>query len=227
MVSRSDLWVTTKLWNDFHAPDAVEPHLHNSLRQLGLDYVDLYLIHWPVTGVETDVVTPSLADTWRAMEAVLEKGLVKAIGVSNYGVDKLEAMKSYATIMPVVNQVEMHPLWRSDMLFNKCAEMNIHVTAYSPLGSPDSVEMLKRSGPALLDHPIVGKIAEETGKSCGAVLIRWGLQRGCSVIPKSVTPSRIEDNFDMFSWQLSESQMASLSTMKPQERMLLGNFWFA
>jgi alcohol dehydrogenase (NADP+) len=204
--------------------DVVEDHLRDTLTQLKLEYVDLFLIHWPVTGVEAETVTPPLSDTWKGMEAVLAKGLTKAIGVSNYGIKKLEDMQSYATVMPVVNQVEMHPLCRQDDLVSRCAALGIHVTAYSPLGTPDSAEMLKRTGPALLDHPTIVKIAEESGHSPGQVLIRWGLQRGTSVIPKSVTPSRIEQNFDMFTWELSAEHMQILSSMEPQERMLDGTF---
>lgn len=225
IVTREELWVTTKLWNDFHSKDAVEPHLRDSLRQLQLDYVDLYLVHWPVTGIEAEVVTPSLGETWAGMEEVLKLGLTKSIGVSNYGIEKLEAMKDYAKVMPVVNQVELHPVWRNDPLLTKCAEMNIHVTAYSPLGSPDSATMLSRTGPAVIDNPIIARVAEESGHSAGQVLIRWGLQRGTSVIPKSVTPSRIDENFDMFSWELSAEHMRALSSIEPQERMLGGAFW--
>lgn len=225
IVTRADLWVTTKLWNNFHDREAVEPHLRDSLNQLKLDYVDLYLIHWPVSGNEGESLTPSLAETWAGMEDVLDKGLVKAIGVSNYGIEKLEAMKEYARVMPVVNQVELHPVWRNDPLLAKCAELNIHVTAYSPLGSPDSAEMLNRTCPVVLEHPLIARISEETGHTPGQVLIRWGLQRGTSVIPKSVTPSRIEQNFDMFTWELSAEHMQALSSLEPQERMLAGGFW--
>lgn len=225
LVTREELWVTTKLWNDFHGRDAVEAHLRDSLSQLQLDYVDLYLVHWPVTGVESETLTPALEETWAGMEAMLELGLTKTIGVSNYGIEKLEAMKGYAKVMPAVNQVELHPVWRNDPLLAKCAEMNIHVTAYSPLGSPDSAGMFKRASPSVMEHPEVIRIAAEVGRSAGQVLIRWGLQRGTSVIPKSVTPSRIEQNFDMFSWELSAEHMTVLSTIEPQQRMLVGDFW--
>jgi alcohol dehydrogenase (NADP+) len=226
IVTREELWVTTKLWNPFHAADAVEPHLRDSLQQLNLDYVDLYLIHWPVSDIESEVLTPSYEETWKAMEALVVKGLTKAIGVSNLGPQKLLAMKEYATIFPAVNQVELHPMWRNEPLLEVCAELGVHLTAYSPLGSPDSAEMLNRvNGPLLMENPLVVSIAEQTSRSPGQVLIKWGLQRGTSVIPKSVTPSRIEENFDMFSWSLSDEQMAQLNSISPQERMLHGAFY--
>lgn len=203
----------------------MEDHLKDSLSQLRLDYVDLFLIHWPVTDIESDVLTPPIEETWVAMEALVSKGLAKTIGVSNFGIKKLESMKSYAKIFPAVNQVELHPVWRNDPLLAACAEMNIHVTAYSPLGSPDSASMLKRDGPAVLEHEVITSIATETGRSAGQVLIRWAIQRGTSVIPKSVNPSRIEENFDMFTWDLSPDQMHRLSSIEPQRRMLAGDFW--
>jgi alcohol dehydrogenase (NADP+) len=121
-----------------------------------------------------------------------------------------------------VNQVEMHPLLRQDALLAYCKATGTHVTAYSPLGSPDSASFIGHNGASLLEHPVVRKLASETGKTPGQVLIRWALQHGSSVIPKSVTPERIRQNFDVFSWALTETQYAELSSLEPQTRMLQG-----
>ncbi len=135
-VKREDLFITSKLWNDFHANDDVERLCRESLSNLQLDYLDLFLIHWPHTFTEAEVLTPSIQETWLAMEALVAKGLVRSIGVSNFSGKRLRAMKAYATIFPAVNQVELHPQWRQDGLLKDCAELGVHVTAYSPLGSP-------------------------------------------------------------------------------------------
>lgn len=134
-VKREDMFITSKLWNDFHAKEDVEKMCRTTLSDLQLTYLDLYLIHWPVTGVEGEELTPTIKETWLAMEELVAKGLVKTIGVSNFSAKRLRAMKEYATIFPAVNQVELHPQWRQAELLTACAEMGVHVTAYSPLGS--------------------------------------------------------------------------------------------
>jgi diketogulonate reductase-like aldo/keto reductase len=225
LIKREDVWVTSKLWNHAHAKADVEPHLRETLDQLKLDYIDLYLIHWPVTGIEGEELTPPYSETWAEMESVLEKGLVKAIGVSNMTSKKLEAMKGFAKVWPAVNQVEMHPMLRQDELLEYCKTVGTHVTAYSPLGSPDSEAMVGHNGSSLLTHPVVLKVAEETGKSPGQVLIRWALQHGSSVIPKSVTPARIQSNFEVSDWELSADHFAALSSLDPQTRMIQGAFF--
>ena len=131
---------------------------------------------------------------------------------------------AYAKIQPAVNQVEMHPLLRQDALLAYCSANHIHVTAYSPLGSGDSASMFGHSGTSLLQHEVVQKIAAETGKSAGQVLLRWGLQHGSSVIPKSVTPSRILENLQVQDWALSAEQYGQLSSLEPQVRVVQGAF---
>ena len=221
------MWVTTKLWNDFHGKEQVEPHLRDSLKQLKLDYVDLYLIHWPVTDVEAEELTPSIQETWGGMEAVLGMGLTKTIGVSNFSVSKLSAMKAYANTFPAVNQVELHPLCAQGPLVAACKDMGVALTGYSPLGSPDSAVMFNREPVNTLNHPVVTKVATEVGRSSGQVLIRWGVQRGTVVVPKSVTGSRIVENFDVFSFELSDAQMEQLSGIQEgeQRRACDGSFW--
>ena len=224
IVTREQIWVTSKLWNDFHAFEDVEPHLRDTLNQLQLSYLDLFLIHWPATNVEAPELTPPYRDTWKGMEAVQEQGLTRTIGVSNMTIKKLEAMKEYATIKPLVCQGEMHILWRQDELLAYCKSEGIHFTAYSPLGSPDSAAAMHHNGYDVLKNETLHKIAADTGKTPGQVLIRWALQRGTSVIPKAVNIEHIHENFQVFDWELSEEQFHELSTLEPQKRMLRGEF---
>jgi alcohol dehydrogenase (NADP+) len=227
VVTRDQLFVTSKLWNSFHEEDKVEPHLRETLAQLQLDYLDLYLIHWPVTHIKADTLTPSTEETWRAMERIHKIGLARSIGVSNFSSKKLRDMKRYATVFPAVNQVELHPLNRQDELLATCSELNVHLSAYSPLGSPDSssgAAHAKQHG-ALIDSEVVVSIANEVKKPAANVLIRWAIQRGTSVLPKSVTPSRILSNFDALDWELSPEQFNRLNTIEPQIRIISGSFF--
>lgn len=226
IVARGDLWITSKLWNDHHREGDVAGAAARTLSDLGLEYLDLYLIHWPVaTGCAGDVLEPSTEETWRGMEALVASGAARSVGVSNFSAAKLRAMRGHAKIFPAVNQVELHPLHRQDGLLGACAELGTHATAYSPLGSPDSASMIDHKGAGVMSHPAVKKVAGEVNKSPAQVLVRWALQRGTSVVPKSVTPSRIEANFAMFDWELSDEHMVELSAIEPQMRMLHGEFW--
>ena len=225
IVTRSEMFVTSKLWNTFHGTNDVEPALRSTLKALNLDYVDLYLIHWPVTGVECDRLTPSIEETWKAMERLVELRLTKSIGVSNWSVSKLQAMIPYATIFPAVNQVEVHPHFRQDELIRQCNAMGVHVTAYSPLGSPDAASMIQNCGCTLIQHPVICAIAMEINRSPGQVLIRWSIQRGTSVIPKSVNPDRILENITVLDFQLSNDHMNAINTVFPQVRIVQGHYW--
>jgi len=226
VVTRDDVWVTSKLWNDYHAAADVPKACERTLADLKLDYLDLYLIHWPVaTNCTGDALTPSTEETWTAMQALRDAGKARSIGVSNFSAKKLRAMRAHARIFPAVNQVELHPVHRQDGLLAAAAELGTHLTAYSPLGSPDSAGMIKHNGASVMESAVVKGIADAVGKTPGQVLIRWAVQRGTSVVPKSVTAARIESNFDVFRWELSEEQMTSLSSIEPQTRMLHGAFW--
>jgi alcohol dehydrogenase (NADP+) len=227
IVTRKELWITSKLWNDFHKAADVPQACDKSLKDLQIEYLDLYLIHWPVaTNCTGEKLSPSTEETWGAMEALKAAGKAKSIGVSNWSARKLRNMKAHAKVFPAVNQVELHPLNRQDALLAACAELGTHVTAYSPLGSPDSAAQIKHDGATVMENAVVQRVAAEVGKSAAQVLIRWAVQRGTSVLPKSVTPSRIESNFDVIgAWALSDSQMAELSAIEPQKRMLHGQFW--
>ncbi|KAJ5608009.1 Aldo/keto reductase [Penicillium hordei] len=198
IVKREDLFVTTKLWCSFHA--RVEEGLQQSLTDLGLDYVDLYLMHWPLAMNHkgNHNIFPKLADgsrdiihshshvtTWKSMEKLVGTGKVKAIGVSNYSVKFLEELLPQATIVPAANQIENHPLLPQQEIVDFCNKAGIHITAYSPLGSTGS--------PLFTAEPIVA-VAEKRGVTPATVLLSWHIARGSSVLAKSVTPARIEAN---------------------------------
>jgi len=226
LVDRRDLFICSKVWNTDHSAPRVRQACLSSLKALKVDYLDLYLIHWPVTGNVGDAVSPSIRETWEAMESLVRDGLVRSIGVSNFSSRKLQDIMSYASIKPSVCQVEVHPYHRNDALISWCREHDIHVTAFSPLGSPDSESIFPRKVPAvLMKDPRVQRVAERTGKNVGQVLIRWALQHGTSVIPKSTNASRIAGNLDVLDWELSSSDYSLLSGMAFQMRMVNGGMW--
>ncbi|KAI8475774.1 MAG: low CO2-induced aldose reductase [Monoraphidium minutum] len=224
VVGRGDVFVTSKLWNADHgrARDACL----KTLSDLKLDYLDLYLIHWPHSGRPGAEVAPPLSDTWAALEGLVSEGRVRSIGVSNFSVKKAEALIAGAKIMPAVLQVEAHPYWRNDALISWASSRGIHVTAYSPLGSPDSAAMMKRAAdaPSLMKDPTLTGIAEKLGRSPAQVLICWAVQRGTSVLPKSVNPGRIRANFDAATSQLPREDFEALSRLETQMRMVGGDF---
>jgi len=226
LVDRKDLFICSKVWNTDHSATKVREACEASLRALKVDYLDLYLIHWPVTGNVGDAVQPPIRETWEAMECLVKDGLVRSIGVSNFSSKKLQDILSYCTVKPSVCQVEVHPYHRNDELLAWCGEHGIHVTAFSPLGSPDSESIFPRKVPAvLMQDPRVKRVAERTGKNVGQVLIRWALQHGTSVIPKSTNASRIFGNLDVLDWELPPWEYNLLSSIAFQMRMVNGGMW--
>eukprot|EP00274_Cyanoptyche_gloeocystis_P000675 CAMPEP_0196655044 /NCGR_PEP_ID=MMETSP1086-20130531/4801_1 /TAXON_ID=77921 /ORGANISM="Cyanoptyche gloeocystis , Strain SAG4.97" /LENGTH=317 /DNA_ID=CAMNT_0041987145 /DNA_START=53 /DNA_END=1006 /DNA_ORIENTATION=- len=234
---REELFITSKLWNTFHRGDLVIPACKSTLENLGLSYLDLYLIHWPCSFVTDKGIWPTdssgnvlleevpTKETWEMMEELVQMGLVKSIGVSNFVIAECEDLLSYAKIKPAVNQVELHPYLPQKKLLEYCRSKNIHVTAYSPLGSPDSQ---KEDAPRIMKDPVVVAIAEKHKKFPAQILIRWALQRApdCSVIPKSVTPSNIAANIAMFDFSLDEDDMARLDSLGARgHRFVDPPFW--
>ncbi|KAI8342494.1 NADP-dependent oxidoreductase domain-containing protein [Chlamydoabsidia padenii] len=207
-LNREEVFVVSKLWQTFHQPEHVEPALERTLKNLGFDYLDLYLMHWPMAwefrGYEFDnlrcydadgnmpCVDVPVIDTWRAMEKLVEKGSVRMIGVSNFTIPMLERLLAECNIKPVVNEIEVHPAFPQTELIEYCRQHNIFVSAYSPLGNPG----YKDHKMPVLEEPRIIEIAEKYNLTPQQLFIFYGVSRGYAVIPKSVTPSRIKANFD-------------------------------
>ena len=194
---REELFVTTKLWNDDHGYEPALRAFDRSLAKLGLDYVDLYLVHWPQPRRD------EYRETWRALERIAAEGRARAIGVSNFQPAHLRRLIAGSGTVPAVNQVELHPQLAQGELRAVHAELGIATEAWSPLGQ----------GKGLLDEPVVGKVAARHGRTAAQVVLRWHLQRGTVVIPKSVTPSRIRENIDVFDFALADEDMAELAVL--------------
>jgi len=224
-VTREEMFVTSKLWNTDHEPDCVEPACLLTLKNLGLDYLDLYLIHWPIgfknlgTGEkfpkdsEGNMLygTTKLEDTWAAMEKLVEKQLVRQIGLSNFNIPQIQRILKAAKVPPSVLQVECHPYLNQNRLIRFCKANNIAFTAYCPLGSP-ARPWASPDDPYILKDPKLAEIANEYGKTTAHLCIRFQVDRGVAVIPKSVTPKRIAANLDVFDFTLKEEHLRYLDS---------------
>jgi diketogulonate reductase-like aldo/keto reductase len=191
---REDIFITTKLWNSDHGYDRALRAFETSIGELGLDYVDLYLIHWPVEGLRRD--------SWRALETLLEEGRCRAIGVSNYTITHLEELLGHCNTPPAVNQVEFSPFLYQKELLDFCRSRDIQLEAYSPLTKATR-----------LGDPRLSEIAGRYGRSTAQILIRWALQHGLVVIPKSADKTRINENAAVFDFELTEETMAALDAL--------------
>ncbi|MCF2525960.1 aldo/keto reductase [Yinghuangia soli] len=193
-LAREDVFVTTKLWNRNQGYDATLRAFDDSLAKLGVEYVDLYLIHWPMPAADRYV------DTWQAFEKLYADQRIRAIGVSNFQIPHLERLFDGAGVIPAVNQVELHPYLQQQELRAFHAEFGVRTEAWSPLAK----------GGALLTDPVVAGLAEKHGRSAAQVVLRWHVQLGNIVIPKSVTPARIAENIAVFDFALDDADLAAL-----------------
>ncbi|MFD7521822.1 aldo/keto reductase [Paenibacillus chitinolyticus] len=199
-LSREDLFVTSKVWNADQGYESALQALEVSLRKLGLDYLDLYLIHWPVQG--------KYKDTWRALEAIYESGKARSIGVSNFHVHHLQDLLQDAKIKPMVDQVEFHPCLTQEELRAYCREQGIQFEAWSPLMQGE-----------LLDNAVLKGIADRHGKSVAQIILRWDLQNGVVTIPKSTKEHRIIENASVFDFELTADEMSRISALNENRRV--------
>lgn len=202
-LNREDLFITTKLWNNNHSYEGAKAAIEESLAKLDLDYVDLYLIHWPNPLAIRGEYETANSEAWRAMEEAVEAGKIKAIGVSNFLPHHLEALLKTARIKPVVNQIFLNPSDSQPEVVKYCQDHHILLEAYSPLGTGKIFEVKELQA-----------IADYYDKTVAQVVLRWSLQKGFLPLPKSVTPSRIEENLAIFDFELSKEDMSKINNLK-------------
>jgi diketogulonate reductase-like aldo/keto reductase len=200
-IPREELFITTKVWNDDQGYESTLAAFETSLRKLQMEYVDLYLVHWPVRG--------KFEETYRALETLYEDGRVRAIGVSNFHIHHLEALLNGCKIMPMVNQVELHPMLSQVELRNFCREKGIQMEAWSPL----------MKGGEVFQHPIIQELSQKYGKTPAQIILRWDIQSGIVTIPKSVTPARIKENSDIFDFTISHEDMKKIDSLNENKRV--------
>jgi len=237
---REDLWITSKLWNTDHRAEHVRPALERSLSDLKVDYLDLYLIHFPIAlkhvphdhhypadwlynpddpecKMELDAVP--ISETWAALEELVEEGLVRNIGVCNFNTSLIHDLLNYAKIPPAVVQIESHPYLTQEPLLRLCKEKDISVTAFSPLGALSYVPInMAQAADTVLEEPVVLAAAQRLEKTAAQIVLRWGLQRNVSIIPKSSNPERLYENLQLFDFTLSDQEMADISALNRNQR---------
>jgi len=240
LCNREDLWITSKLWNTYHAAEHVGPALQRSLDDLQLDYLDLYLIHFPIASkfvpfehryppewfydpdaefpkIEIDPVP--IRETWEAMEALVSQGRIKNIGICNFNCSLIRDLLSYAKIRPSVLQVELHPRLTQEKLLKYCQQEDIAVTGFSPLGA-ESYFSIGMAAPeqSLLTHPVITKIARSHDRTPAQVILRWGVQRGTAIVPKTSSAKRLRENFAIFDFDLNNDEMIAITSLNLNQR---------
>ncbi|MFT6181106.1 MAG: D-xylose reductase [Akkermansiaceae bacterium] len=236
LCTREDLWVTGKLWNTYHEPQHVRAACERTLADLGLEQLDLFLIHFPIAleyvpfdkmyppgwTADGDAMSPikvPYADTWRAMEELVDSGLSKKIGVCNLGTAMLRDVLSYARIKPAVLQVEMHPYLCQNALLRFCQQEDIAVTAFSPFGADSYLPLgMAEESERLLTNPTIQKIADSHDRSTAQVSLRWAMQRGTIPVPKTQSPDHLRENFDLFQFTLTPEELDAITALDQHKR---------
>ena len=238
--NREDLWVTSKLWNTFHRPEHVKSALLRSLSDLRVDYLDLYLIHFPISLKHVPIETrypagwffdPSalsprmvpdavpIRETWQAMEELVDAGLVRSIGVSNFGTSLIRDLLTQCRIRPSVLQVESHPYLVQPKLLRYCREESIATTAFSPLGALSYIPIgMATESDSVLNHSLILSLATNYNKTPAQIVLRWGVQRGTAIVPKTSTLNRLGENLDLASFELTSQDMESINSLDKNQR---------
>ena len=236
-VKREELWITSKLWNNSHEKQYILPSINTTLKDLQLDYLDLYLIHWPVA-LKREVAYPQtgedmlsltaipLSETWAEMILLKEMGLTRHIGVSNFSTKKITEIAQATGILPEVNQLEMHPFLQQSAMLDFCHSKGIHLTGYCPLGSADRpANRIVDGEPKLFENLAIRELALAKGCSPAQIMLAWAVNRGTSVIPKSVNPQRLAENLAAADIELTPQEMEIMRGLDLHYRYIKGNFW--
>lgn len=240
LVQRDELWITSKLWNTYHRAEHVRLALRRTLDDLRLDYLDLYMVHFPIAlrfvpfeeryppewffdpKAEHPCMQPaavSLRETWQAMEELVRDGLVREIGICNVGCAMLRDLLSYAELAPAVLQVELHPYLTQDKLLRFCHESGVAVTAFSPLGAQSYFSLgMADPGESVLSQPVIQAIAVRHKRTPAQIVLRWGTQRQTAVVPKTTQPERLHENLALFDFELAKDEMNTISSLNQNRR---------